>query len=243
MAQRTRFPTTFIYALVDPRTNECRYVGKANDIQNRFKNHLEESKVENRHVHCWIRSLMAENIRPETIQLDEVYEHAWSEEEIWWVAYMKSLGANLTNHGPGGEGVLMTPEVRYKCGNGNRGKNITQEHKDKVSKGNKGRIKSPEECARISAGKLGRTRQGHPCSEETKEKIRLKMTGRKLTDEAVREKISVSSKGRTWSLTDEQKEKHRIISLGYKHTPEALEKIRIAGLRPNKGQFGIRGVV
>lgn len=39
----------YIYTLEDPITSEIRYVGKANNMESRFKNHLNSSRDKNTH--------------------------------------------------------------------------------------------------------------------------------------------------------------------------------------------------
>ena len=45
---------TFIYALIDPRTNEIRYVGKSNMPNIRYKAHIRNRKQNNTHKNNWI---------------------------------------------------------------------------------------------------------------------------------------------------------------------------------------------
>ena len=56
--------TTFIYGLVDPRTDEIRYIGKANDIRQRLKNHLNPARYRPTHKFNWIRKLRRLNMKP-----------------------------------------------------------------------------------------------------------------------------------------------------------------------------------
>ena len=52
--------TVFIYELIDPKTNETRYVGKSVDPQGRLnKGHLGDNKTS--HKRNWIKSLKEEN--------------------------------------------------------------------------------------------------------------------------------------------------------------------------------------
>ena len=53
------------YVLKDPRTMEVRYVGQTVNPENRFRNHIWESKEQNvTHKHRWIVSLMRRNLKP-----------------------------------------------------------------------------------------------------------------------------------------------------------------------------------
>ena len=66
-------------------------------------------------------------------------------------------------------------------------------------------------------------------NDTTKQIIRLKATGRKLSTEA-KQKISDSKQGNKYNLgrkhNDETKQKHRLRSTGRKKSPEEIEKIR-----------------
>lgn len=53
------------YVLEDPNTNEIRYVGQTVNPENRFRNHIWESKEKNvTHKHRWVVSLLRRNQQP-----------------------------------------------------------------------------------------------------------------------------------------------------------------------------------
>jgi hypothetical protein len=56
--------TTNIYTLTDPRTNEIRYVGKANDVSQRYKAHLNRARKHQIHKSNWIKQLKKEGLKP-----------------------------------------------------------------------------------------------------------------------------------------------------------------------------------
>jgi hypothetical protein len=111
---------TYIYALVD-EFNNIRYIGKSNDVYNRFKNHLKESKYKRTHKEKWINSMILRGYKPSYIILDECLSSDWILMEEFWIAIVKSWGFNLTNSTMGGEGS-----------DGFKGKKHTQETKDKL---------------------------------------------------------------------------------------------------------------
>ena len=118
-----------IYGLVDPRTGELRYVGKSTSGLKRPRNHCSPSHLKYK-THCaaWIRSLIAIGIRPDIVILDEspfAGNDTLEQAEIFWIAYWRAVGADLTNHTAGGEGLRgrrHSEETKYKIGSGWRGK-------------------------------------------------------------------------------------------------------------------------
>lgn len=54
----------YIYALLDPRDNSIRYIGKTIHPKSRLGGHLRESKSQDHYRARWIRSLSAENLKP-----------------------------------------------------------------------------------------------------------------------------------------------------------------------------------
>lgn len=70
-----------IYGLFHPITGELRYIGKANDSNERFKGHLRDSNRRNTPVYQWIRSLLEIRLIPE-MRILEVCESSWQDAEI-----------------------------------------------------------------------------------------------------------------------------------------------------------------
>lgn len=88
--------TTFIYALVDPRTREIRYIGKSNDPKTRWQHHVWDSKREKCHRSHWIRSLLSQELEPILEIIDEVLDSEWQAAECAYVAfYRDELGCDL----------------------------------------------------------------------------------------------------------------------------------------------------
>jgi hypothetical protein len=67
-----QFPaTTYIYALVDPRTGHERYIGQTRDPDRRYRQHLDTSAA-NAAVAAWIGDLASSNLKPSLRILDVI---------------------------------------------------------------------------------------------------------------------------------------------------------------------------
>lgn len=211
-----------IYGLVDPETNELRYVGKSsNGIIRAHRRHS---------CHCenWRQSLKRRGMRPIVITIENLdeYNDTLNERERFWIEYHRSQGAPLTNLTVGGDGYVLSPEHRAKLLAANTGRPCSSETRAKISAANRGKKRTPEQCAKISDShrglkaskktkvRMSRTRKGRPLSEthvealratwhehhteETFEKIATSKRG-KPRDAATKAKVSASLKGRPWS--------------------------------------------
>jgi hypothetical protein len=100
--------TTFIYGLIDPKTKELRYVGKTVDgVEKRIAVHVSRAKTQPHKIHsmAWLESLRLAGLRPDGFVIEEIAAgEDWVNAEQFWIAYFRSIGANLCNHTIGGEG-------------------------------------------------------------------------------------------------------------------------------------------
>lgn len=101
--------SAFIYGLYDPRTNELRYIGKANHPQRRLAGHLRECRRRRTPVYDWMRSLDATPIML-------VIEHAadWREAEGRLIAAERAKGTRLLNLADGGDEPKCSDDVRSR---------------------------------------------------------------------------------------------------------------------------------
>lgn len=173
--------TTFIYTLSD-RDGHIRYVGKANDPQKRFTDHIYDKKKT--HKSTWIRSL---GYKPILEILDEIAIDDWQFWEMYWIAQCKAWGHHLTNHTNGGEGV-------------SKGNVLSDEHKRKLSEALSGE-KHPmygKKHTPLSLEKMSKARIGFTHTDDAKQKISIGNKGKKLTYEQ-RKRMSDVRKGKTLS--------------------------------------------
>lgn len=127
-----------IYGVIDPVTNECRYVGKTVDLKNRIRKHLYTSRVQCvNHKDYWIRSVVNKGVDPIFIELEVVPKGVgWEEYERFWISYLKVLGARLCNHTSGGGGLsghVQSEETKRRRALNWVGRKHSEESKRKMS--------------------------------------------------------------------------------------------------------------
>lgn len=151
----------FIYALIDPRTDEIKYIGQTYKGLLRLQRHtyLLETKEKTK-KHFWIKELKKNNLLFNVIFLEYCEtQQQLNESETFFIQYFRSIGCNLLNHYDGGDGhvrpkmtseqleihkkrmkiVMNDPEVRKKMSKSHLGK----------SPSNKGQSKSFETIQKI----------------------------------------------------------------------------------------------
>jgi hypothetical protein len=188
-----------IYALLDPDTNEVRYVGKAVDLYTRIRNHYKPSRLINKtHKNNWLNKLLNEGKYVNVNVVEQLNsETLLNEAEKKWIKHYKTLACDLTNGTEGGDGGKMSLESIEKMKLKKAGVKLSEKHKQKISEANKGHIVTEE-----TRNKLSEARKTYVVSDET----------RKKQSEAHKGK-NTWSKGKTPSL--ETKEKMRMARLNY----------------------------
>ena len=143
---------TYIYLLRCPKTNEVKYVGKANDPKSRYYSHMRNGRTEISHKRNWINSLKKEGLFPILDIIKKVSIENWKYWERYYIAYYKSKGHNLTNYKKGGNGLFMGNRTSFKKGQTpwnkgiigysttKKGKLLSENIKMKISKTLKGRL-------------------------------------------------------------------------------------------------------
>jgi len=112
--------TTFIYALKDPRDNQIRYIGKANDPIKRFSNHINKCRDKNTHKRNWINNLRDEKLKPILEILEEVPIDNWIYYEKIYIKKYIMEGCDLMNYTEGGDGCTFGNKTSYKKGEGKK---------------------------------------------------------------------------------------------------------------------------
>jgi hypothetical protein len=97
-----------IYALTDPVTGEIRYIGKANDVQIRFKQHIRAAKKKSTPLYRWVNDLLDAGATPNVIVLETCDD--WEEAEQRLIAKHR-IGGRLLNVAEGGQQGYCPPEI------------------------------------------------------------------------------------------------------------------------------------
>ena len=147
--------TTFIYSLTCPISGEIKYIGKADDIKRRLRQHTYQSKYSNSEKNIWITELLSEGLNPIIDVLDEVSYSDWGYWEDYWISQSKIWGFELLNKMNGGHGHgKHHPETIEKIRESQSGKNNAMY--GKKTKGHTGRVFSEEHKKNISQSKKGK---------------------------------------------------------------------------------------
>lgn len=148
----------YIYALIDPRSNEIRYIGKSIRPKERLWNHYQD-KCQCHRTH-WLAELKRDGFMATIKILQTLPDNSdWQKCERRWILKGKSLGWPLTNNTEGGDGTSGLPE----------------ETRMRMALTWKGRKHRPDSLLKIGAASKGRKH-----SDASKERMRIIMTGRKI---------------------------------------------------------------
>lgn len=201
-----------VYALIDPRNGNVRYIGKSScglrrPGQHAGRKHLERDP--NKHKKHWIKQLINAGLKYSVAILYQSDVHAGlNEAEIFWIAEGRRRDWPLVNISEGGEGCRIF------------GRKHTPESKAKIGVASS-RPKPPKEQER-----LRNLRKGVPNTPEAKAKYRLTVKGRKRPpfSEVWKRHMSESKKGK--KLSPEHIEKLRKTNTGKIKTQETIEKMK-----------------
>lgn len=177
---------TFIYGLVDPRTEEIRYVGQTARGMTRPLYHGRDTVIrkERTYKRNWVKSLKRLGLTYSVKVLEEVSLEKLAEREQYWIAYGREQGWPLTNQTEGGPG---TKGFQHSCAT-----------KKRMSRKRKGASHTAEWMA-----PAGNARRGKPHSIEAKAKIsearrRCSMAGKRASI-----RVAETSSGRVFDSVRE----------------------------------------
>lgn len=95
----------YIYTLSDPTSNEIRYIGQTNDMEDRLSRHLSTYNLQDTtKKNNWIVSLYQKGVVPLMELLDIGNSDIIDDLERYWIAQFRNWGFKLTNGTEGGDG-------------------------------------------------------------------------------------------------------------------------------------------
>lgn len=149
-----------IYALVEPKTKEVRYIGYTiHSIEKRRDAHVREARRgdrRNAYKNRWINSL---NEIPDVILVDVVDEDDADEAERLWILHYRTQGSCLTNLTLGGRGQLGFKQSEATIARrvaAITGHTVSETARAAISAANTGKRRTAESKAKMSARKKGR---------------------------------------------------------------------------------------
>lgn len=173
-----------IYGLLDPDTDELKYIGQTIQGFKRITEHYHKSNKKSRttnyfsHSNIWINYLKNNNTIFKVIYLEYFDNNDnLDESEQFWIEYFKSLGCKLINHEIGGK----------------RNKGLDLEQRKLISLRTKEAMNNP-----ILRKKLSDRLKGKPST----------FKGKKLSEEA-KKKLSLSQEKKVYYLKDENNNIYR----------------------------------
>jgi hypothetical protein len=97
-----------------------RYVGKTNNVSQRYKAHLNRARKHQIHKKNWIEQLRKEGLKPIIEVIDIVPIDKWIFWETYWISQMKTWGFDLINYTNGGDGCTFANQTSFKKGDGGK---------------------------------------------------------------------------------------------------------------------------
>lgn len=203
----------YIYSLNCPITGLVKYIGKTNNLKQRYWDHLKEKK---NNLKCaWIKSLKNKGLKPTIEEIDYIPESEWQFWEQYYVSLFKSWGFELKNGNDGGLGSGKMPQdVKDKIS-----KAHIERLKDRTKSSMYGKKHTPETLEKMrnnsywkGKGDLLKGDKNHNFNKKMTEEQKNKFRGK-----------NNPMYGKGYLLSGEKNGMY-----GKKHKPELVEKMKIA---------------
>lgn len=169
--------TYSLYYLKCPIENIPRYIGITDNPKRRLKKHLNDKKHKNYHKDNWIKKLQENNLLPEMVILLECdSRETINRLEIKLISEARKLyGDKITNISDGGDGIVMTQEIKDKISKAHKGRKLSDKQKETLRKSRIGKKMSDAHKEIIRKSRLG--------SQHTKEsKLKMSESVKKRAD-------------------------------------------------------------
>jgi hypothetical protein len=165
-----------VYGIQDPFTLELRYIGATKKkLGQRLAGHVYRARVSapsQQAFRDWICSVLERGARPLIFEIEKLETaDELAEAEIFWIAYWRGVGANLTNVAIGGRGVSMIGrDARLAIAACKIGTKMTPEQRAANAARLKAAWATPEHRERHQAGIDRYLRDGDKISKTLKER-------------------------------------------------------------------------
>lgn len=130
----------YVYALIDPRDGEIRYVGKTHmhNLAAKRDAHVRHALAgahRNLPRFTWMRKLHRMGYVPEIVCVQQLNRDDLADAERYWIKYFTDLGCRLTNVTAGGDGFhgRHTAEAKRKIAEAQRGRKWSDDERQKLS--------------------------------------------------------------------------------------------------------------
>jgi hypothetical protein len=98
--------TAWVYALIDPRDNQVKYIGKSINPKARLREHIYKCKFEHTEKGNWVKKLLSLSLEPQMKLLKEAQHTEIPYWEEYYIKHYKSFGINLLNYDDKGVGIV-----------------------------------------------------------------------------------------------------------------------------------------
>jgi group I intron endonuclease len=201
----------YVY-MIKNKINSKVYIGKTNDLEERWNKHLSDARCEPEGkyfvIHRALNKYGVENFDFSMVE-EMPTEPEIFEREVYWIAFYKSnicrygnaFGYNLTDGGEGASGHVHSEMSKLKMSKASKGKPKSEEHKSSLRLAHTGKVLTDEHKANIGKSGRGKKRTNKSKENYRQSKLGTKNPSAKLNETQVKEiKILINKK----ELSDSQ---------------------------------------
>lgn len=128
---KTTMETTHIYALIDPRNDHIKYIGRTNNVRKRYWEHINDKRTNvNKKL---VIPLLKHGLMPVSHVLDTVPTSEWEFWERHYISLYRSWGFELLNIHDGGINKTQPELVKRKIAIASRLAGSTVSYKNRIN--------------------------------------------------------------------------------------------------------------